>query len=104
EDRAQAAGFCVVLCNSDEQSEKENAYLDVALAEPRAGVILAPPAPRPRLDSLLAKGIPVVAVARSARNHKVDAVLADNRADATAATELLYASGVCPVRPLHWPL
>ena len=93
EDCAQAAGFCVVLCNSDEQSAKENAYLDVAIAEHMAGVILAPATAKPRLDAVLAKGIPVVAVDRSARNHRVDAVLADNRAGATAATELLYAKG-----------
>ena len=41
EDRAQAAGYSVVLCNTDEDTEKEAHYLEIAVSENMAGVILA---------------------------------------------------------------
>lgn len=104
EDRAQAAGFCVVLCNSDEQTDKERTYLDIAVAEHMAGVILAPASDNPGLGPLLRLKIPVVAVDRSAREHRIDAVLVDNLADARAAAELLYTRGFQRVACITGPL
>lgn len=93
EDRAQEAGFSVVLCDSDERPEKETTYLDIVQAEHMAGVILVPATDHPTLDRLLAQRTPVIAVDRMARNHQIDAVLLDNYAVGRAAAELLYAKG-----------
>ncbi len=41
EDVAQEAGFSVVLCNGDEDPEKEARYVAAALAERMAGVIIS---------------------------------------------------------------
>jgi LacI family transcriptional regulator len=104
EDRAQAAGFCVVLGNSDEQQDKENDYLDVVLAEHMAGVVLAPATDHPRLKTVLAAKIPVVAVDRAARGQRIDAVLVDNHEDGRAAANLLYAKGFRRVACITGPL
>lgn len=93
EDRAQEAGFSVVLCNSDEQQDKESRYLNVALSEHMAGVIIAPASDHPDLDGIIARSTPVVAVDRSARGYELDSVLVDNTASGRAAAEMLYRQG-----------
>jgi LacI family transcriptional regulator len=93
EDRAQKAGLSVILCNTDEEHDKEARYLQVAVSEHMAGVVLAPASEHPDLDSLLARKVPVVAVDRSAHGYDLDTVLVDNQAIARAATEDLYAEG-----------
>ena len=45
EDVAHEVGYSVVLCNSDESVEKENRYIDIAIQERVAGVILSPSGP-----------------------------------------------------------
>lgn len=42
EDVAHSAGYSVVLCNSDDEPDKEREYIDVALQERVAGVLLSP--------------------------------------------------------------
>ncbi|MTD12628.1 substrate-binding domain-containing protein [Nakamurella sp. YIM 132087] len=93
EDRAQQAGYSVVLCDSDEHHDKEATYLDVVHAEHMAGVILVPATDHPQLDRLLGQGTPAVAVDRSVPGHPVDAVLLDNETIGRQATERLYARG-----------
>src|SRR5215217_4579698 len=39
--RPQLAGYSVVLCNTDGKPEKERHFLDIALSENMAGVVLA---------------------------------------------------------------
>lgn len=93
EDSAQDAGLSVVLCNTDERQDKESRYLQVALSEHMAGVILAPATDHPDLDAIVARRTPVVAVDRSAGGYELDTVLMDNRAAGRTATERLYAEG-----------
>ena len=93
EDSALDAGFSVVLCNTDERQDKESRYLQVALSEHMAGVILAPATDHPDLDAVVGRNTPVVAVDRSARGYDLDSVLLDNLATGRAATEKLYAEG-----------
>jgi LacI family transcriptional regulator len=93
EDRALAAGFSVVLCNSDEHAEKEARYLQVALSEHMAGVILAPAGHHPDLDLLVARSTPVVAVDRYAHGYELDTVVMDDVGNGRTGTERLYDSG-----------
>lgn len=93
EDSAQDVGLSVVLCNTDERQDKESRYLQVALSEHMAGVILAPATDHPDLDAIVARRTPVVAVDRSAGGYELDTVLMDNRAAGRTATEKLYAEG-----------
>ena len=43
EDAAQKAGYSVVLCNSDSEVDKEATYLQIAISEHMAGVIIESP-------------------------------------------------------------
>ncbi|SOD64384.1 transcriptional regulator, LacI family [Streptomyces zhaozhouensis] len=90
EDAAQQTGLSVVLCNTDEDIDKERRYLGIALAEQMAGVIVAA-ASRTQTDlsPLAARGMPAVAVDRRPRGALVDAVLVDNQYGGEAATEHL---------------
>ena len=93
EDVAQRAGYSVVLCNSDEQQEKQATYLDIALSENMAGILLAPAHGRSDLDAVVARGTPMVAVDRSAPGYPTDAVLLDNAAAGRRGAEVLYEQG-----------
>ncbi|HKS43799.1 MAG TPA: substrate-binding domain-containing protein [Amycolatopsis sp.] len=91
EDVAQAKGYSVVLCNSDENADKELRYIDVALQERVAGVILSPTGAPCNVERLRQRGTPVVAVDRPLADG--DQVLVDTRCAARAATEHLIAAG-----------
>lgn len=92
EDIAQAQGYSVVLCNSDESAEKERRYIDVALEERVAGVILSPTgATSSNVARLRERGTPVVAVDRPLPAG--DQILVDTRLAAREATDHLIAAG-----------
>lgn len=93
EDRAALAGYSVVLCNTDEQPEKETRYLDVALAEDVAGVVVAPASPHPELGPLTARGTAVVVVDRPADSACVDVVVLDDQEAAARAVRSLRDLG-----------
>ena len=92
EDVAQRNGYSVILCNSDEDPEKEARYLDVAIAEQVAGLILSPHSSATDVRSVRAAGIPLIVVDRPL-DEDVDAVLAESGSGAEAATRHLLAEG-----------
>ncbi|QDZ15965.1 LacI family DNA-binding transcriptional regulator [Humibacter ginsenosidimutans] len=93
EDVAQAAGYSVVLCNTDEDHEKEARYLDIAVSENMAGVIIAAAGDHSDLSGLISRNRPVVAVDRGPHGFDVDAVTVDNTAGGKAATRALLEQG-----------
>ncbi|MPZ73704.1 MAG: substrate-binding domain-containing protein [Nitriliruptorales bacterium] len=106
EDVAHSSGHSVVLCNSDEDLRKERRYVDVALAERAAGVIISPASNRhSTVAPLLERGVPVVTIDRTLRTSTVNAVVVDNAKGARCATEHLLESGYervgCIVGPLR---
>ncbi|MFE5807718.1 LacI family DNA-binding transcriptional regulator [Streptomyces sp. NPDC056491] len=92
EDAAQQKNHSVVLCNSDEDLDKERRYLDTALAEQTAGVIIAA-ASRSHTDLSRFTGMPVVAVDRRPLGAAVDAVIIDNQHGGEQAIAHLLRSG-----------
>jgi LacI family transcriptional regulator len=102
EDVASEAGYSVVLCNSDAQADKEQAYLRIAIAEHMAGVILAAASDTSNLDEILAAGRPVVAVDRSS-GHDVDGVVMANRAAGRSATAQLLDAGYTRIAHIAGP-
>lgn len=104
EDVASDAGYSLVLCNSDADVEKESTYLQIALAEQMAGVVLAAASEHADLDDLMAAGRPVVAVDRSA-GYDIDRVVMSNRDAGVAATTELARAGArriaCITGPEH---
>jgi LacI family transcriptional regulator len=93
EDVAHEVGYSVVLCNSDESAEKENRYIDVAIQERVAGVILSPTGTTSSVEKLASRGTAFVAVDRPLPNQVCDVVLVDTRLAARQATAHLIAQG-----------
>jgi LacI family transcriptional regulator len=93
EDVAQAAGYSVVLCNTDEDQSKEARYLDIAIGANMAGVILAAAGDHSDLARVIERKLAVVAVDRSPHGYDIDAVTVDNRAGGRAATQALLDQG-----------
>jgi len=104
EDVAQREGFSVILCNTDEDFEKEARYLDVAEREQVAGVIMSPNMLGSDISRLATAGIPVVAIDRPLR-EPVDSVLVNSGEGAREATLHLFAEGwvwpACVTGPAH---
>jgi LacI family transcriptional regulator len=93
EDVAQAAWYSVVLCNTDENAEKEAKYLEIAISDNMAGVILAAAGDHSDLSKLVERKRPIVAVDRGPHGFDIDAVMVDNRAGGNAATAKLIEQG-----------
>lgn len=93
EDTTYEQGFSVLLCNTDEQPEKEAIYLNLMQDTSIAGVIISPT--RRTVASFTDSNIPfpVVVVDRSIPNVDVDAVLLDNVDAAYRLTTHLIEQG-----------
>jgi LacI family transcriptional regulator len=93
EDVANREGYSVVLCNTDESADKETRYIQVALQEQAAGVIISPASRDTDVSQLVSRGVPVVALDRPVKDHEVDRVLTDSRQGAHDATVHLFEQG-----------
>jgi Transcriptional regulators len=94
EDIAHRNGYSLILCNSDEDANKERQYIEVLCAERVAGAIAVPTRENQRtFKPFQEHHIPVVAVDRRVKDDKVDVVLVDNVRGAHEATAHLIANG-----------
>jgi LacI family transcriptional regulator len=94
EDVARDAGYRLMLCNSDGDTTREAAYIDIAIAERMAGVVIAVASTSgSTLEPLLDRDVPVVAVDRRTEREGVDSVVVDNRLGAEQATTHLLDAG-----------
>jgi LacI family transcriptional regulator len=102
EDVASELGYSVLLCNTDEDRERQVRYLEVAAQERVAGVILAPRSDDSDVSSLQAGSIPLVVVDRKLA-EPADFVTAASFEGAVMATEHLLREGwrrpACISRP-----
>jgi LacI family transcriptional regulator len=103
-DVARAAGYSVMLGNTDENPELEAELVSAAVGDV-AGIIVAPTSDTADYSLPLGRGVPVVAVDRDAPLSKVDVVVADNVAGAMDATQRLFDLGfqrvACVSGPEH---
>jgi LacI family transcriptional regulator len=94
EDAAYRRGYRVLLCNTDENPEKQKSYLQMLAAERVLGVLISPSDPAgEELSELIDLGIPVIAFDRSVDDPRADAVVVDNAAGTRRATEFLIRAG-----------
>ena len=94
EDVANARGYSLVLCNSDEDPEKERVYIGILLAEAVAGVIITSTSESSRpVGDLLSHHIPVVAIDRKIKSRQIDSVLVGNADGAYDAVSHLLSLG-----------
>lgn len=93
QDVAQPAGYSVLLFNTDNDPGREEQYVDAAMAEQIAGVIISPTGPSLHVRRLVDARVPVVVIDRQLEDTKVDTVLVDDERGAAQGTRHLIDSG-----------
>ena len=94
EDIANKYGYSVILCNGDDDSEKELNYLKVLRSSRVDGIIIAPTGKNADyVNSLLQSNIKIVLVDRLIEGVDCDAVLVDNEKGAYTAVKYLIDKG-----------
>jgi LacI family transcriptional regulator len=94
EDVAQQRGYSVILCNSDEDVEKELTYIELMLAEQVSGMIVSPTASSNEMYRRLVElRVPVVAIDRRVEGVPMDMVVCDNVGAACAVVSHLIENG-----------
>jgi LacI family fructose operon transcriptional repressor len=90
EDTAYEQGYSVLMCNTDENPEKEKMYLNILHDENVAGVIFSPTKQFSAASKTPQSSIPYVIIDRAVEMSGSDAVLLDNvRAAYELATHLV---------------
>jgi len=90
EDYAQAAGYAVILCNSDEAHDKERQYLRVLEEQRVRGILITPVHGRsPELRRIRDRGTPVVLLDRPGSHAQCSVAVDDRRGGEIAVTYLL---------------
>lgn len=91
---AVRSGYSVMLCNTDEQLDRERAYLDTAVAQRMAGVVVSVTSEEASdLTPLIYAHIPTVVVDRRVHDFSGDTILLDNVEAGRLATEHLLSLG-----------
>jgi LacI family transcriptional regulator len=94
-DVAKAAGYDLILLNSDEHAEAERNAISVLLAKRVDGILVAPASTTDpsSLREAVDRGRPLVLFDRMADGLDVDTVVADNRTGSSRLTRLLLDAG-----------
>ena len=96
EDAGRGRGYATILCNTDDDPDKEADYLRLLDRRRVDGLILIPSrdeAPPPPLLHLMGRGTPVVVVDRRLEGFAGDVVLVDNQVGARLAVRHLLDLG-----------
>ena len=93
EDSAYERGYSVLMCNTDENPEKEELYLNLLHDENVAGIIFSPTQQFSARFSTLDSNIPFVIIDRAVNTNQADMVLLDNVAAGYELTNHLIANG-----------
>lgn len=94
EDYCQEQDISVILCNSDEDGEKEKKYAEMLQAKQVDGIILLPTGKNGPLYKNLAKqGYPILFMDRRVEGVKADTIVVNNREAVTRAVEHLASLG-----------
>jgi LacI family transcriptional regulator len=90
EDSSFSKGYSVMLCNSDNDLDKEHLYTNVLIEKQVDGIIfVAAGLSEENINNLRIRGVPSVLVDRQVPGVKLDSVFADNQAGGFVATNHL---------------
>jgi len=94
EDTSFAQGYSVVLCNSDNDLDKERLYTNVLIEKQVDGIIfVAAGLSEENINNLQKRGVPSILVDRQVPGVKIDCVLADNQVGGFLAANHLISLG-----------
>lgn len=96
EEVAFREGYTVLVCNTDDDPERERIYLQVLVDDAVAGILVCATDERrssAQLLTILEQGIALVAVDRRLENAPVDGVLSDNFGGTRTAVTYLIEQG-----------
>jgi DNA-binding LacI/PurR family transcriptional regulator len=93
ESHANDRGYAVILCDAEEDTQKEAFYLEMLLRKKVDGIIFAPVDPSSSGAAFLRKKIPVVQIDRKCERLEADFVGIDNMLSAETATSHLLDHG-----------
>ncbi|WP_181347216.1 LacI family DNA-binding transcriptional regulator [Thalassobacillus sp. CUG 92003] len=94
EDECHNQGFSTIICNADDEPEKERKYLNTLLSKQVDGLILFPTGGNIEIHQKLAdESFPMVFIDRIIKEMTVDSVLLDNHRAIDVAVEHLIENG-----------
>ena len=101
EDAAQAQGYNVILCNTDESEAKQDQYVRVLLQKQVDGVLLVPArSTATSVDFVQTHGVPLVVLDRQVPNA-VDVVRCDSEGGCLRADQTPYRAWTSPHRHIE---
>lgn len=105
EDTANKLGFNLILCNSDDDREKENQYYEMLINKQVDGIIIASYTATPTdLISLMNKNIPVIALDREYKGFDIPFIKTDDQLGGELATNHLVECGCKNIAHITGPL
>jgi DNA-binding LacI/PurR family transcriptional regulator len=105
EDTLSSIGYSLILCNSDENIEKEKEYFKVLEGKKVDGIILTPAGgSHKHIFKYLKKNIPIVLLDRLIEEVKLDAVIIDNIYGAYEGVKHLIEQGYRNIGAIIGPL
>ncbi|UIP57379.1 LacI family DNA-binding transcriptional regulator [Agromyces marinus] len=94
EERAAADGMSILLASSNDDAERERAYLDLFEEQRVLGVLISPRGEdQPRLALARSRGMPVVLVDRESEDHTISSVAVDDVVGGAMAVRHLLERG-----------
>lgn len=105
EDTANKLGFNLILCNSDNNREKENQYYEMLINKQVDGIIIASYTAKPEdLISLMERNIPIVAVDRKYDGFNIPSIKADDVFGGELAAQHLIECGCKKIAHITGPM
>ncbi|MDM5227184.1 LacI family DNA-binding transcriptional regulator [Cytobacillus sp. NJ13] len=105
-DKANQMGYQLILCNTDEDYEKESDYINALISKRVDGVIIAPTGDSSikNLNKLIKNRIPFTLIDREIENVSCDKVLGDNYEGTKLLLQHLIDNGHERIALVHGPL
>ena len=104
EDTSFSLGYSVMLCNSDNDLDKERLYTNVLIEKQVAGIIfVAAGLSEENIHNLQRRGVPSVLVDRQVSGVEIDSVFADNQSGGFLAANHLLSMGHTSIACISGP-
>lgn len=105
EDTANKLGFNLILCNADNDREKESQYYEMLINKQIDGIIIASYTATPiELLSLMERNIPIVALDREYNGFDIPSIKADDKLGGELAAKHLIECGCKNIAHITGPM